>query len=329
MKKFLDHKDLVGALRSYGLDVGDPDEAEAILRRYGYHRLGGYRYPFRELLPLAQQSAVARTYRSDQHIAGTSLRQVVALADFDSKLRGVCAAGVEEFEVRLRTAVAHAIARKSPAGHLDPNVLGRAEATSPRSWDGLFAGWERQARQALAASDDFVVHHVRTSPGDPLPVWAIVEYITLGSLIKLVELMTRQDVAEVALAFGVGNGPVFVKWLRAILDDVRNVASHAGRLFNRSVKRQVQVNNASGVSPLLDHLKLPPGSKPPTDPYRVLGVMAYMLRSHETQSTWPLTLRTQIRKFPVVRHPGTGIEIVSAERSAGFPSGWDSLELWT
>ena len=60
------------------IDVGDRKRAADVLRRVNYYRLSGYWYPFR------QQIGGGRV---DDFYPGTRLDDVVALYEFDARLR--------------------------------------------------------------------------------------------------------------------------------------------------------------------------------------------------------------------------------------------------
>lgn len=106
------HDQLIMGLEANGLRIKDKVAARQALRKHGYHRLSGYRYLFRELLPTADQDQSLRTFRGKKHIPGTSFEQVIALAEFDRDLRMMVLRATEVFEVRLRTAVAVVLSAK-------------------------------------------------------------------------------------------------------------------------------------------------------------------------------------------------------------------------
>ena len=78
LKTYLTYGEQVARLQSRGMDVGDLASAEETLRRINYYRLSGYWYPFR------QKSTDGRT---DTFYPGTTLADVVALYEFDARLR--------------------------------------------------------------------------------------------------------------------------------------------------------------------------------------------------------------------------------------------------
>ncbi|MEN8671747.1 Abi family protein [Nocardioides sp.] len=63
----------VRLLRSRGMDVGDPKDAAACLRRVGYYRLSGYWYPFREYLPRAPEPKEASSAAAGRDGTGVAV----------------------------------------------------------------------------------------------------------------------------------------------------------------------------------------------------------------------------------------------------------------
>lgn len=119
-KPFKNNRDLLAILRSRGgLEVGDLVSAEVFLQSIGYHRLSGYRYPFRRLLPEDKQNHVLRQYRMEEHVYGPDLYHVVQLYYFDLKLRNIILEATLEFEVKLRASISSVLGARSPIAHID------------------------------------------------------------------------------------------------------------------------------------------------------------------------------------------------------------------
>ncbi len=309
------------------MDVGDPVVAERILRTYGYHRLTSYSYVFRRMLPEDQRDPQTRLFRDIFFVEGTSLEAVTRLYEFDSRLREVFLRGLFDFETRLRAAIAHVLASRSPLAHIEEQHLNeKACRQGTYSGSTKFEAWKETYRESLegAVDEDFIVHHVRT-PSQELPVWATVELVSFGKLPFLFDLMRQEDQNRVARRFGVRNGRQFGKWIRALVE-LRNLCAHGSRIFNRRIKYAIKINPAAVVGSQLEHLESKPGR---SDIYIYSAILAYLLLSHESGSAWPVgSLKTQARKLarfvPVV----DGKPLLTLEENMGFPHGWEQLELW-
>lgn len=217
VKAYRSYDQQVGLLVQRGMEVGDRDAAAEILRRINYYRLSGYWYPFRQQVG---------PFRSDVFYDGTRLTDVVALYEFDARLRSATFSVLTSIEVTMRALLGHELGRVDPCAHLDPSKLGPTaqRGDAYRRW---LVGYEEGLR---LSREDFVVHH-RNRYGGRLPVWAAVELLDWGGLSYLYGFSPRVVQDQVAAACGL-RAPQLASWLKA-LNLVRNTCAHHGRLFNR------------------------------------------------------------------------------------------------
>lgn len=333
-KPYMPIPDLVKRLESLGMQV-DGEAPGEYLKKVGYHRLGGYRYVFREMLPLEEQDLDARRFRLDQYYPGSRLSEVRSLEQWDGKLRMVVLQGCSELEIRLRAAIAQVVARRDPYGYLEESNLNQSACATKVNKGTKLEGLRNTVAEAerIAANEDFIIHHKVSFPGVTLPIWALVDILSLGSLPYLLDLLKTEDGNEIAGQFGVRNGNSLATWLRAVAD-LRNVCAHNSRLFNRSMKRSIRVKSRD-VDPKgpLGHLVNESTDWAGRDPgkklYSVVAVLAHLLRSNESDVQWPRTLTTHMKKFPNREFPGSDLPSLSIVASCGFPSAWRELDLWT
>ncbi len=197
------------------MDVGDEDDAVALLQRVSYYRLSGYWYPFRQFSDDGRSS----TFRP-----GTRLSDVKALYDFDVQLRAATFAELSRIETFVRSRLGHELGRIDPCVHLMPDKLGTEASKHYAKW---LRGYEKELDKSRA---DFVVHHKENYDGR-LPVWVAVELLDWGSLAWLFSISPRTVQDSVAGDCGL-RAPQLGDWLRK-LNLVRNTCAHQGRLFNR------------------------------------------------------------------------------------------------
>lgn len=328
--------ELIAELTARGLEIDPTDEALVMLAAHGYHRLGGYLYPFRVMLPEEDRDPTRAKFRLDEFQTGSKLADAVRLADYDTKLREICARACLDFEIRLRTAIADTLAMRHPLAHLMPAHLDLSKCNETRSPGGetKFESWLATCnkRRTEAKHRDPVLHHILTY-GSDLYVWIQCEVSTIGDLPYLLDLMKEDDRISVAKQFGVSAPNRFGAWVRSI-GDLRNTCMHGSRLFNADLKRDVKVNSATGVGPLLSHL-FPPKRSGSTSTqinskklYSTAAVLAYMLRSHAAPSTWHLDFRAEIANLPEVVLEDGGPPLITPTGNMGFPPGWAAQDLW-
>lgn len=236
VKAYRSYEEQAGLLAARGMDVGDRDRAVHVLRRINYYRLSGYWYPFRQRVAEA---------RIDDFYPGTRLDDVVALYEFDARLRAATFSVLAPIELTFRALLGHELGRIDPCAHLDPSELG---PTAQRG--SSYAIWRDGYERELGRSrEDFVVHH-HEKYGGRLPVWAAVELLDWGSLTYLYGFSARGVQDRVAGACGL-SAPQLTSWLKS-LNLVRNICAHHGRLFNR-VHTITPKLPKIGVHPDLDH----------------------------------------------------------------------------
>lgn len=207
----------VEILAARGMDMGDRESAEATLRRVNYYRLSGYWYPFRKQFEGG---------REDDFYDGTRFSDVVALYEFDARLRAATFTTLAPVELAIRALLGHELGRIDPCAHLEAELLGPTARQGDR-----YPRWlEKYQRELNWSREDFVKHH-DMKYGGRLPVWAAVEIIDWGSLTHLYNFApagVREDVAD---ACGLSPSQL-ASWLKS-LNVVRNTCAHHGRLFNR------------------------------------------------------------------------------------------------
>lgn len=302
-----------------GLACGDPNAAMAFLRSVGYYRISAYVYPFREPIPIEEQQGLRR--RSNVIRAGTTLEHVQAVWSFDRHLRLLCLDASETIEVGIRTRIAYVLGRRSPFGHINVEMLDSTACSKPAKRGGsVFEWWCRRYSELVSAgkNEDFVKHHNLNYADSDLPIWAAVELLDFGAVTRLFSLLKVEDQNEIAREVGVSNGRKLHSLLLTV-SYVRNTAAHHSRTWNRVLTIRMQSVLSSEVGPDLHHI-----SNQPMDAklYSALAVMAYLVRTINPQSEWPLRLRERVAtNFPEVPD-------LAPESDMGFPEGWAEMDLW-
>jgi abortive infection bacteriophage resistance protein len=299
VKQYLSYDEQVTRLRDRGMDVGNPGEAAAMLKRISYYRLSGYWYPFRRLVD---------GERLDTFFEGTTLADVSALYNFDSGLRAMTLAGLSQIELTVRASLGHELGRVHECAHLDPDLLGPlAQKRDYQEWLGKYE------REMLRSREDFVEHH-QLKYGGMLPVWAAVEILDWGGLTQLFRLSPFHVQDAVADEFGLSRAQMG-SWLKS-LNIVRNVSAHHGRLFNRVFALAPKLP-APGRYPDLDACASPGLGF--TRAFGHLSLIQFMLRKRGIGS--PVLLPRTLANYPRVQRVPVS--------HTGAPEDWQHLSLWS
>jgi abortive infection bacteriophage resistance protein len=319
-KEWSTYNVLLQQLVDRGMDIGDRGFALASIKRVGYYRLSGYFYPFR----IIDASGIAL----DQFIDGTSLMEVMSLYRFDEKLRSILLDGLQVIETAFGAHIAHALGKLDPLAHLDSSFLdtfrcnqleSRAGDGEPRTeyeaWRGRFAVLTPKPEH-----EDYVRHHSKEYEGQ-IPLWAAVQFLDFGALLRLFRLMRAEERNSVSSQMGLRkkSPDVLHTWLLS-MSTLRNHCAHGNRVWNRSVYRPLAKPTKVFVGAELHHIHDLSEAKLGRV-YPLLAHMAYVISFIHPDSDWPNSVRTQVKKLQRQTR-------FSAETSMGFPTGWEHLSLW-
>ena len=280
----------------------------------GYYRLSGYWYPYRVL---------NGNQRGDSFEAGTSFADVVALYEFDRKLRTLVHDGVERVEVMLRTRLNETVGAYGALAYLD-------RAHFRPTFD--HAAWLTTAQRRIARSrrrNDAVRHHDEHYGGQ-LPVWVLSEVLDFADVSRLYEGLPARVQWEIAEQLGVQidlgalsksqadrakkNHPL-VRWFEQ-LAIVRNTSAHHARLWNRSF---APVGTAA-IRTIPDLASLPEGQSERL--YGALCVMGLLLEAASPGTTWRDKVRDLVE---------TSFTQINGRRveEMGFPESWCDDPFWS
>ncbi len=211
-KPWLSYADQVHLLEQRGLVVADPAAAEQFLSHLNYYRFSGY--------CLAFESS------RHQFLTGTTFEQIVKAYQFDLTLRDLVTEALEVVEVDLRAAIAYRFGKTCGAfGHTDAtNFFNRFNHTDWLS---------RLQKEANRSSELFVTHFKQNYSEFPdLPIWIVMEVMSLGGLSRMVSGMHKSDQKAIGSRYGF---QAHVMWKTTHhLTYVRNLCAHHSRLWDRA-----------------------------------------------------------------------------------------------
>ncbi|WP_270258880.1 Abi family protein [Kocuria marina] len=305
-KVFQAYSEQVRLLQSRGMQVADPARAERVLRTTNYYRLSGYWYPYR-------RRRLDGEGRSNTFLEGTSFDDVMALYEFDARLRAAVLADLGPIELAMRALLGHELGRIDPCAHLEPRLMGpsaRVQGSAAEPSQQYRRWLERHAEDVRCSREDFVAHH-REHYGSKLPIWAAVEVMDWGSLSAPYRLSPFK--VQNVLAGGVGlSSAQLGSWLKS-MNMLRNYAAHQGRMYNR-------VYTLVPKLPRSAHPDFPAGGKDENARcFTQLTVVQYLVRALSVGNA--RLLPAVLRSFPSVAR----LDIASM----GAPGGWECQPLWS
>lgn len=203
-------------LKSLGLIIDDEEYAKTILNDISYFRL-------------IKAYSLGLKPKNGSYNDGVTFRQIVELYLFNSNFRQITFAEIERIEVNVRCRIANYFAEVyGVLGYMEPKNFVDEEYHKM-----LMEDIEEEVRRNSKAP--FVKNFETSYVGGNLPIYAVVELFSFGTLSKFYKNMKNADKKVVAKSFGIGY-TYLESWLESI-SYVRNICAHYGRLYNAKLSK--------------------------------------------------------------------------------------------
>ena len=210
-KPWLSLEEQVQKLAGRGIDVGETSQAMDEIYRIGYYRLTGYLHPFRQNIVEISDDGTTSITLLNSYEPGTTLDQVIALVDYDRRLRLLMLDAVERIEISVRMRIGYTLGKRSPFAHLDSATF---EENFVRRYK--HGAWVAKAQQSHQRSHELFVQHFDNTYDGQLPIWALTELLELGQLAVLYSGFQREIATELAHSYRVPSKTLFRSWLAKI-----------------------------------------------------------------------------------------------------------------
>ena len=231
-------------LKSIGLIVEDEEYAKKILNDISYFRL-------------IKAYSLNLKPKNGNYVGMVTFEQIVELYLFNSNFRQIIFPVIEKIEINVRCRIANYFAEKY-------GVLGYLESANfinPEYHQAFLDDIGEEIRRNSKAP--FVKNFRENYEGGKLPIYALVEIFSFGTLSKFFKNLKKPDKKIIAKSFGVGY-TYLESWLESI-SYVRNICAHYGRLYNAKLsktpmiykeysKEGIRNNRIFGVLLCLKHL---------------------------------------------------------------------------
>lgn len=204
----------VEALSSRGLEMGDTHKARRHLEHINYHRLLPYWEGMLE--------------GDGRFLEGSTFESVLRRYTFDRKLRLLMLDAIERLEVSIRSRWSNHMAVRHGPLCLADGELFQDHRAHQRSYESVLHFY-------VGSEDEYVRRfRERYARGQAPPVWICSEMLSLGQLAHwLANLRDPRDLHAVCYTYEL-HGDCFLSFLNH-LTEVRNLAAHHSRLFNRKL----------------------------------------------------------------------------------------------
>ncbi|WP_349428895.1 Abi family protein [Microbacterium sp. LWS13-1.2] len=307
----------VQILQDRGLIVDDPIAAERFLANSNYYRVSAYLHTYR-LRKVDGDPAFDE--RLNEFIDGIHFAQVVALYEFDQRMRDLLLAALESFEICFRAVLAYHAGMRHPHIHLYPELLNEAFTAQPEAVDrNRLSNYDQWLQKYSSRSDEskeaFVAWHAARYDSR-LPIWAAVEIMEFGQVARLYRGLALTERDAIARDLGM-QARTLASWVAAF-NGLRNTCAHHARVWNRTLVIAPALPKRGSV-PALDHLHdLHDRSQKRL--YVPAAALAWFLTTRGLRPEWVEQFRAHVLSFPDDK--------VISLADMGFDDEWEQLGLW-
>lgn len=199
----------VEKLKEYGFIIEDIDHTCKFLQNINYYRLSAYFLPFQVF--------------EDKKVHDIPFSRVVSIYRFDACLRLLVLAIIEDIEQYAKTQIAYYVAHKyGSEAYLDKEMF--ADLHSHEKFLKILVRSKEDNRK-----HPVIIHHEKCYDGH-MPIWAVVEFFSMGVLSRFYSNMKTSDKKRVAREFFNTGHKQLESWFR-VLTDLRNKCAHFTRLY--------------------------------------------------------------------------------------------------
>ena len=273
-------------LKSIGLIVNDEAYAKKILNDISYFRL------------IKAFSLNLKT-KNSLYYQNVTFEQIVELYLFNANFRQLIFPEIEKIEINMRCRIANYFAEKY-------GVLGYYDEVNFANeiyHKAFLKDIEEEISRNYKAP--FVRNFRENYETGKLPIYALVELFSFGTLSKFYKNMLNEDKKQVAAKFGVGY-TYLGSWIESI-SYVRNICAHYGRLYNAKLSKTPTLYK--------EYSALGVGNN------RVFGVLLCMKQLLEEDIHWNIF----VDKIELLFEKYENVDI----GTMGFPSNWKVLLEYT
>ena len=269
-------------LKGIGLIVDDEEYAKKMLNDISYFRL-------------VKAYSLNLKPKNGYYDRKTTFQELVDLYLFNANFRQIIFPEIEKIEINVRCRLANYFAEQyGVLGYLDSGNFTEEEYHAE-----FLRDIEEEIRRNSKAP--FVRNFRENYEEGNLPIYALVEVFSFGTLSKFYKNMHSKDKKAIAKTFGVGY-TYFESWLESI-SYVRNICAHYGRLYNAKMSK----------TPMLykEYAQIGIGNN------RIYGVLLCMKHLLRSDTHWNLF----VDKIEMLFEKYESVQI----GTMGFPEDWKEI----
>ena len=274
--------------------VEPSDSAADVLTRVGFYRLRGYCFHLYD-------------NSTKQYAPGTKFSDIVSLYNFDMELSHLLFGMLTSIEIALRARLNEALLTYG-----DALII-----TDPTPFKDKSLYWKNMSAIAseIARSNDVFIKHNFDNHDGQIPIWAVVETLSFGTLSKLIKnIDTASGTAYSVLAglylYKTATGKtaapsqkMLTSWIQSV-SILRNICAHNGRIYNRAINTTPEILTVDPITPQPRYTGL----------YQMLLAMKYLRPNDQIWTDFVTQFKQLKTKY---------IAVIDLNR-INFPADWEA-----
>lgn len=304
-KQFLSFDEQIEYLeKEKNLIINDRDYARDTLKQIGYFSLiGGYKALFK--------NPTTHKYKD-----GVVFEDIVGLYNFDSDLRELFLKYILQIERHIRSLLSNYFTEKYGESQLQ--YLKAENFSTDNKYKRDIARLISKLNHLANITEDYpYINHQRKKHGN-VPLWVVVNALTLGSLSKFYMLLTPDIKVKIAQNFEKVTDNQLQQYL-IVITKFRNVCAHNERLYS------YKINEAIPDTALHSKLKIPQKGKQYVYGKHNLFALVIAFRyliPNEDFNRFKKGLSVIIKKYCKSYHTLTESQLLEF---MGFPENWEYI----
>ncbi len=204
-------------LKELNLHIEDEEEARQLLNDISYFRL-------------IKAFSLGLKPKNGNYYDGISFNQIVELYKFNCDFRQILFPIIERIEINLRCRVANYFSAKY-------GTLGYEYSMNfaDREYHDAFLE-DIELEISRNEKSPFIKNFINNYCDGKIPMYALVELFSFGTLSKFFKNMKNSDKKAIAQSYGIGY-TYLESWIESIAY-VRNLCAHYGRLYNAKIPKR-------------------------------------------------------------------------------------------
>ncbi|MBO5746475.1 MAG: Abi family protein [Clostridia bacterium] len=215
LKNPLTFEEQIEKLESHGMQILDKEKAKKLLTEINYYRFTGCALQYRK-------NPDESGYKD-----GVTFDTVYNIYLFDEQIRNILRKYIERAEVYYRTIISYHF---SMAKCIEPPYDQHYNENNFFNKKGYNEVMESFKKEKSYYRDSLIVKHHKQKYNNKMPMWVIVELMSLSNISKLYNSMYTSE--KTTIATSAGTGVEKLENHLHCLSVLRNKCAHAARLYN-------------------------------------------------------------------------------------------------